>query len=370
MATPDQIELPLARTLGTGILSIILVLAIAAACIAPFDHHFFLDWIGTAFMAATPVQIVLGLLWHNNKPDSVARLAQPLKGLALTGITILIALLVMGLVMVTVGKGHGPTPMVAHYFIMSIVVTMWMIPIWQCWPASLMSKNPVAIGIFSLVLAYVFAYVLWLIFFDYSMLGEIGHPHYHEDLDPKGLFDMWTAVIFFTTTAGLIVVHFLFDLWPIEKLSMGRPQPVRGLIATAYLLALAWGMMALFIDVLGMPPVEYMVRVPVCMIFGTFLVNNMMQFSLFKHRDQPVRGLLLTACAVVVAMVMYELYRWASGLHAGQALGVGPQGGFAQEIWIASAMLGVTFPVVFVVTGFFGFWPIQRSETMPKDTQS
>jgi len=337
------------------------VLAIAAACIAPFEIHFFVDWVGIAFMAATPAQIVLGLLWHNSKPDAVARLTQPLKGLALTLITILATALVLSLVLVTVGKGHGSTPMLAHYFIMTIVVAMWMIPIWQCWPLTMTSKNPVIFGILTLVFTYLLAYVLWFMFFDYGMLREIGHPHYYEDLDPKGLFGMWAALIFFTTTAGVIVVHFLFDLWPIEKLSMGKPQPVRGLIATLYLLALAWALMALFINVLGMPPVEYMVRVPVSMIFGTFLVNNMMQFALFRGWQQPVRGLLLMACAAVVGVLMYELYRWASGLHVGEQLGVGPQGGFAQEIWIASAMLGVTFPVIFVASGFFGFWPIVRN---------
>jgi len=360
MTDSIQPEQSLGKILITGLLSIILVLAIAAACIAPFGHHMFVDWVGVAFMAATPAQVILGLLWHSSKPDVVGQLSQPSKGLALTGITILTGAIVFGLVMLLVGRGHGTSPMVAQYCIMTIVVAIWMVPIWQCWPLTIISKDPVIFGVLTLIFSYLLAYLLWIIFFDYSLLGEMGHPQYYEDIDPKGLFDMWTALIFFVTTAGIIIAHFLLDLWPIDKLSMGAKQPVRGLVATLYILVLSWVVQTLFIDILGMAPVEYMIRVPVCMIFGTFLVHNMMQFALFSGRKQPIRGLLLLVCAAVVGMLMYELFRWASALHTGGVLGTGPEGGFAQELWIASAMLGVTFPVIFVVSGFFGFWPILR----------
>ena len=96
------------------------------------------------------------------------------------------------------------------------------------------------------------------------------------------------------------------------------------------------------------------------MIFGTFIVNNMMQSSLLANLAQPRRGLALTALAIVVAIAIHELYALASTWHAGTELTVGPQGGFQREFWIASAMLGVTFPVVFVVSGFFAFWPVKR----------
>ena len=344
-----------------GLLSILLVLGISAACIAPFNHDTFINLVSLAFLAATPTMAILGILWDNNKPDAVGQLSQPAKGLALTGITILLGAVVFTLVMYLVGGGHGSTPMVTQYFIMSVVVVIWMVSIWQCWPMTLLSKDPVTVGVLTLIYAYLVAYVLWTIFFDYSILGQMGHPDYYEDIDPKGLFGLWTAAIFFVTAVGIIVVHFLFDLWPIDKLTRGAKQPFRGLIATIYILALAWLVQTIFIGALGMEPVEYMVRVPVCMMFGTFLVSNMMQFSLFSDHQQPIKGLLLLVCVVIAAMLVYELYRWASMLHTGGELATGPGGGFAQENWIASAMLGVTFPVIFMVSGFFGFWPIQRN---------
>jgi hypothetical protein len=349
--------------LSTGAIGIVLVLAISAACIAPFGHHVFVDWVATAFMAATPAQVILGLLWHNNKPEVVARLSQPYKGIALTTISILTGAVVLGLVMLLVGGGHGPTPMVIQYFIMTIVVVVWMIPVWQCWPLNLLSNNPVVIGCLTFIFSYLLAYVLWRVFFDYSVLGSMGHPHYYEDIDPKGLIDLWTAIIFFVTCVSVIIVHMLLEFWPVNKLAGNAVQPLRGIIATLYVLVVATIIRTLFIDGLGMQPVDYMIRVPVCMIFGTFLVNNMMQFSLFPSAKQPVRGLLLILSAAVVAVITYELYRWASTLHTGSELGAGPSNGFAQELWIASAMLGVTFPIIFVVSGFFGFWPIVRKPT-------
>ena len=347
-------------TLVTGLPAIVLVLIISGFCIAPFEHHFFTEWVALAFMAATPAQVILGLLWHNSKPDIVGSLAQPGKGIALTLITIMAGALVLALMLLLVSGGHGVTPMLTQYAIMTIVVIIWVVTIWQCWPVTLLSKDPMVTGLLTLLYSYLMAYLLWTLFFDYGVLEQIGHPHYYQDVDPGGLLDMWFAITFFVTVAGMIIVHMLFEFWPINKIVGRSSQPIRGIIASAYILAISWALRQLCVEILGMDQVDYMVRVPVCMIFGTFLVNNMMQFSLFPQFAQPVRGLVLTACAAVVAVIMHEVYALASILHAGKELGSGPAAGFAREFWISSAMLGVTFPVIFAVSGFFGFWPIRR----------
>lgn len=361
-STEDSSTTPqsLSQVLLTGVLAIALVFAIAALCIAPFEHHFFTDWVGVAFMAATPVQIIIGLLWHNQQPTFVNSFPQPFKGLALLAITVVVGAVVMFSILTFVGGSTGMTPMLVQYTIMTVVITLWVVPILHCWPFSLMSKNPLIIGSLALIASYFIAYALWTVFFSYEVLGAMGHPHYIESLDPKGMFDAWVALTFFVTAVGLIVVHTLFDFWPIDKLSMGMSQPARGIIGTLYILALAWLVRTGFVSGLEMPQVEYMIRVPVCMIFGAFMVNNMMQFSLFPTFAQPVRGVILTICAAVVAVIMYEVYGAASTLHVGHELGLGPANGFAKEIWIASAMLGVTFPIVFLVSGYFGFWPFIR----------
>lgn len=357
--TTDVLPTPMtSNVFSTGIIGIVLVLIIAALCIFPFTTHFFIEWVAMAFMAATPTQIILTSLWGNKKPQFINTLSPPVKGVTLTLITMLAAVIVFKGILLFLSGGHGITPMVIQYTIITVIVTLWLIPIWECWPFNKVSENPTTFGLLLLVSVYPIAYVLWTIFFDYSYLGEIGFKNYYEDIDPKGMFDMWQALTFAVTTSGVVIVHTLFDFWPINKLCGRAVQPLRGIISAVYILLVSWFIYYLFVTLLGMDQVDFMIRVPVCMIFGSLLVNNMMQGGLFINMPQPVRGLMLMVCCVFSAVLMRELYAFASTLHAGYELGTGPKNGFAQEIWIASAMLGVTFPIIFVVSGFFNFWPI------------
>ncbi len=360
-STTDILSTPITdNILPTGIIGIVVVLAIATLCIFPFEQQFFVNWVATAFMAATPTQIFLGLLWHNETPKFVNKFSPPVKGLILTAITMIASVVVFSGLLHFVSGGHGITPMLVQYTIMTVIVTLWIIPIWECWPLSKVSSNPTVFGILTLIAVYPIAYLLWSIFFDYSILQTIGFPNYYADIDPKGMFGMWQAITFAVTTSGVVIVHVLFDFWPMNKLCGKAVQPLRGIISTIYVLVLSLLIYNLFVTVFGMDVVDFMIRVPVCMIFGTLLVNNMMQGGLFKELAQPIRGLALIGCCIVAALLMHELYAFASSLHTGQELATGPAGGYTQEIWIASAMLGVTFPIIFVVSGFFNFWPIKR----------
>jgi len=213
--------------LRTGMLGTALVLAVAALCIAPFDPQFFIDWVATAFMAATPAQIIISLLWHNSRPSFIAALPQPGKGLALTAVTVLVGALVLTAMLFLASGGRGITPMFVQLTILTVVVTLWLVPVWQCWPFIIMSKDPLKVGILTLVAAYLIAYGLWRLFFDYAILAQLGHPQYHASIEPSGMFDMLVAMAFAVTTAGVIVAHALFDFWPFDKLSFGRGQPAR-----------------------------------------------------------------------------------------------------------------------------------------------
>lgn len=356
----DSSSYTMSNVVTHGLLGIVLVLAITALCIFPFELQFFLDWVTTAFMAGTPTQIVLGLLWGNSKPTFINKYSPPIKGVILTLITICSAIVVLQGILFFVGGGFGITPMLAQYTIVTIVVTLWIILVWQCWPLNRISAEPKIFGLLTLITVYPLAYLLWSLFFDYSILQVIGFPNYHSDIDPRGMFDMWQAITFAVTTTGVVIVHILFDFWPINKLCGSAVQPLRGVLSSLYVLGISWILYSVFVTGLGMEQVDFMVRIPVCMIFATFLLNNMMQGSLFHNISQPFRGLVLMICCILLAVLMHELYTYASALHAGYDLSTGSEGGYAREIWIASAMLGVTFPIIFLVSGFFNFWPIKR----------
>lgn len=148
----------------TGIIGIVVVLAIATLCIFPFEQQFFVNWVATAFMAATPTQIFLGLLWHNETAKFVNKFSPPVKGLILTAITMIASVVVLSGLLHFVSSGHGITPMLVQYTIMTVIVTLWIIPIWECWPLSKVTSNPTVFGILTLIAVYPIAYLLWSIF--------------------------------------------------------------------------------------------------------------------------------------------------------------------------------------------------------------
>jgi len=283
-----------------------------------------------------------------------------MKGLALTGISIAASGLVLVSTLLLVSGGHGLSPMYGQFVIMTIIVILWLVVVWQCWPFSMITNDPFKFGLITLLASYFIAYAIWQVFFEYSILGKIGHPNYYADVDPGGMFDAWLAMSFAVTTVAVVLVQALFDFSLINKLTAGAAQPLRGIVHTLVVLGLSWLIHTGFVDWLGMDQVEYMIRVPVCMLFGVFLITNMMQFSLFPKMAQPLRGLMLLLCAIAAALFMYELYSFASSWYTGEMLAMGPHNGYARELWVASAMLGVTFPLIFIFSGFFGFWPIKR----------
>lgn len=139
-------------------------------------------------------------------------------------------------------------------------------------------------------------------------------------------------------------------------------QPLMGIVTILAILAVALMVYGTFVHWLGMDPMAFMVKGPVCIIFGTFLVQNMMQFQLLASVPQPQKGLLKILLCGLCAALMYQLYLWALPVMAGTALPAGPSAGYGQEIWIASAMLGVTFPIINFVSGGFEFWPVKRNK--------
>ena len=84
----------------------------------------------------------------------------------------------------------------------------------------------------------------------------------------------------------------------------------------------------------------------------------------FVHFPQPIRGLVLIAGAAMLAALMYELYR--SGLSAFHALKSGPPA-YAQELWMSSAMLAITFLAMVTFADYFDFWPLIRNRMQPLD---
>jgi len=99
----------------------VVVLAFAAGICAAFDRHILTTWVGFFFIAATPAEIVLSMLWQSRHPIFIARLAQPAKGLVLTGITALSGGVIGLLLFNFAGAGVSPpTPMLLMLAMVSV----------------------------------------------------------------------------------------------------------------------------------------------------------------------------------------------------------------------------------------------------------
>jgi hypothetical protein len=112
-------------------------------------------------------------------------------------------------------------------------------------------------------------------------------------------------------------------------------------------------------SVFGMDPVQFMVRVPIPFIFGTIVVLNMLQNSLFAKYQQPVKGILNVIAVAVIGEALAFVYGLIAPTLSG-TLVPGPPG-YDFEIWLASALLAVTFPFLIFYAEFFQLWPLKKA---------
>ena len=336
----------------------VVVLAFAASICAAFDRHILTTWVGFFFIAATPAEIVLSMLWQSRHPIFIARLAQPAKGLVLTGITALSGGVIGLLLFNFAGAGVSPpTPMLLMLAMVSVVTIMWLIPIWHCWPLSRLTSNQTVLGIGTLLATYLAAVLVFRAAFDFSFLEHT--PVYVASLDPKGWVNAWVALSVLVTTVAVTLVAMLFDFWPLAKVLPTRRQPAFGIAVTAGVLIGTTLLYGFFTHIGGLDPVEVLVRVAVSLIYGIFLVNLMTGHQLLAHWGQPHRGVTLTVIAAALAIAMYAVYAHSAPFISHHTLAAGSPA-YELEIWVANAMLGITFPLMVVFADFFEFWPLNR----------
>jgi hypothetical protein len=137
-------------------------------------------------------------------------------------------------------------------------------------------------------------------------------------------------------------------------------QPVLGLVWTIVALIIGGAAYYVGVNVMKMDPVAFMVTVPIPFIFGTIFMLNMLQGSVFAKLTQPLKGVLNTVAAAVLGSLFALLYRAVASTVTGK-LDAGPPA-YQTEIWLASALLAVTFPFLVAYADFFTMWPLQRAK--------
>lgn len=351
------------KYLKLGLFSTFLIVLASFAIIAAFEYHTFHTWVTFLAISMIPTQILLAAVWKSEFPSFAASLPQPLKGVTFSLFIIIAGLIVAPIVLYTVGGGiTPPTPFVVMFVIHSVVMLIWVGKIWHSWPVTLITSNKLVSGLLTLVFSYFLTYVTYRLFFNFSAMQQA--PFYLVALDPKGIFMAWPALAFSLTAAAfMLLLVITWEGWPFTALEKKSPafgkQPLQGLVATVLVLLLSYGLYFFCIEKMKMDPVQFMVRIPVALIFGVFIVQNMMQGSLLKAVRQPYRGLWLTLIICLLGLLMHILYLTIAPFLAGMELASGAPG-YQLELWVASAQLSVTFPAIILFSGFFNFWPLQR----------
>ena len=118
---------------------------------------------------------------------------------------------------------------------------------------------------------------------------------------------------------------------------------------------------------LGMDPMAFLTQVTAPFIFGSIIVLNMLQNSLFAKASPPLKGVLNTLAAASIGVVLAH----CTSPSRRSVTGVLPSGapGYEREIWLANALLSVTFPFLIYFAVFLAFWPLVANEVVAAETR-
>ena len=357
-----------------GVAALVITVGISLGFCALFAPATLTTWIALPLVGAVPAIMILDLGLHLEWPAVLTRVSRPVRGLLFTGIAVLASAVVTTLSLLVIGGGvTPPSPFVILFAVQSVPVTLVLVVLFRCWPFTALTKDKGLIGLGSFVLTYVITWVLFRVFFDFGFLK--GAPVYLERLDPRGLFSAWQSVAFIVALAAVLLLFLPFDFWPLSVLVAKRPalgkEPVFGLLSAGLALILTSAIWGILVGLAGMDPVVFLVRVTLAVIFGIFIVLSLFQGAGLGGLKQPVKGVATTAAVVVAAVMVQVLYGWVA--HRIDPGMVGGPPGYGFELWLATAWMSVTFPLIVVFCDAFGFWPLVRvapAATPPQDPGS
>lgn len=342
-----------------GIVAAVLVIAVSLGYISLFDFPTFASWVAYLMVCIVPVEVLVGVTWGTKQPGFAAKRRQPLKGILLVLTTLVVAAIVAPAYLAIAGANATPPgPIPSHAIIVSVIVTFWAAIMFGGWPFKALIKNEVAAGLTMLASCFVVNYLLFRLFFNYEFLQ--GAPVYVASADPHGMFHALYALVFYVTFLSIMFLTLSFDLWPLTKFPGVMKQPILGIVWTLAALAVGGLVFWIGVGVMQMDPMVFMVTVPIPYIFGTIIVLNMFQNSLVGKLSQPAKGVANALLVAVIGTVLAQVYRALAPAVTG-ALHSGPPT-YDMEVWLASALLAVTFPFLIFFAEFFKFWPLAKSE--------
>lgn len=345
-----------------GISATALIIALSLLVIRALGVDLFMGWASYALMGAIPFAIVVGAFWKGAEPKPIVRLPQPARGIAFLLLAAVAAAAVSWGHWITRGAGASPpVPMAVMTIITSVVTTFFLVIVLGGWPFDRF-RNALLGGLALLVSAYLVNALIFQVCFDFGFAKAA--PFYSVQLDPGGLFNAWNVVVVMVTALAVMFVFLFLDLWPLNRIASPSVQPAFGLIWLVSCFIIGLAIFWLGTSVAGMAAPTFMVRVPIPFIFGSILLLNMLGGTTFAGMAQPGRGFAGIVLAMVAGSVLARGYAALMPVLSG-SLPAGVEGNFAAEVWLANALLAVTFPLLAFFGDFFGLWPLTRGSARP-----
>ena len=346
-----------------GAVASAIAILVSLGFVGLFDFPTFVGWVSFYMLAVVPVQIVVAVVWGAN-PSFVAGLRQPAKGVVLLIVTALVAGVITPVVWQFVGEGASPPGPIPSQFAVVVVPTTFFLAIaFGGWPFTTVVRNRIAAGLLLLAAAYLITYALFRAFFNYEFLKDA--PVYLQSA-PHGTFNGVAALVFYVTMLAGMFLLLHFDLWPLTMSPALMKQPVLGVVWTLVAAAVGAVVMGVTLGRLGLDPMYVLTRITAPFIFGTIVVLNMLQNSLFARARQPLKGVANAIAAAVIGGGLAQLYGRVDRLLVGMELPSGAPG-YEYELWLVNALLSVTFPFLIFYAAYFGFWPLATPASPERD---
>ena len=340
-----------------GLVASAIAIVVALAFISLFDFPTFAGPVSFYMLCTIPFQVMAVVVWGAN-PSFVGKLSQPAKGLVLLIVTLAVGAVIDPLALRVVGEGiNPPGPIPSHFAVIVVPTTFFLAIVWGSWPFNLFGNDPKLVGVLLLAGAYVLTWVIFRVFFNYDFMQ--GAP-VHLLSAPQGMFNGVYALVFYVTALAVMFLVLNFDLWPFTKTPSVMQQPALGLVWTALCVAGAWVVMRIAVSMAGMDPMSVLTIITAPFIFGSILVLNMFQNSLYAKFAQPLKGVLNAVTSAVLGLALYVVYCLVAPFVSGP-LTAGPPG-YDYEVWIANALLSVTFPFLIFLAAYFAYWPLRKAE--------
>lgn len=354
------------RQPAAGIVATAAVVVVSLAFIAAFPWPVLRDWVSYGLVCTIPFAFVVGAFWHGEHPRRLGALRQPWRGLAFLAMALAVGVVVALVEWATIGgRVTPPTVMVAQCVIISVPISFFLAVVWGGWPFTRI-RRPLLGGLALLVTTYALTDAVFLLAFDYGAMQ--GTPAYVAELDPAGRFEAWTVLVAIVTAmaAALVVAH--LELWPMSRRESLLRQPVLGLCWTAIAVVITAVVVAVGTGPAGMSAPQLLTTVTAPFLFGSIIVLTMLEHTAPpRHWRQPWRGLASATLAALVGVALARIYVALSSTTSGDIAWGAP--GFDGEVWLASALLAVTFPFLAFHADFFGLWPYRADDPAGQDDE-